>query len=139
MFAAAQGNGPLLLIRDNKVIGKAQMAIGRGTEWVGIRITEGEVKEEVSKLIKAATEGEDLKDLDGTLRFFFPHFTYYSGLYLDIGNLLLTEKTSEIDAYFQDIRVVNEFNFRWGLVPDVFKDVEGYRSAPSKHDGAVAE
>jgi hypothetical protein len=104
----------VLIIKDNKVIGKGSSQIMRGDEWVGIRFTEGEVLELV-------------KDFAGVKAIGLKHnyFKYLpnSGLFWAAAFDEDEEKAWEV---LGQTMVIDEFNFSFGIAPDHFKQVEGF-------------
>jgi hypothetical protein len=116
--SAVSGTGKtVLVVRGLEIIGKGQTAIARGTEYVGVRLTEGKIMEEAKDLGIVKAVGFQ----DSYFRFSPTTGGFASWFYGD----------SEEDTlkFFEELRIVDEFNLRFGLVPDEFKDVPGYRSA----------
>lgn len=119
---AISSNGKVLFIKDNKVVGEGKHYISVGDK-VGVVVTSGELHDYLSnhpemETFKNSPALRDLKD-------FCIYFSEVTGGYLE----LKFEDCSEIDEYFEDISCVSEFEFRWGMVPDIYKDVPGFRSA----------
>lgn len=104
----------VLVIKDNKVIGKGRSVTMRGDEWVGIVFKEGEVLELI-------------KDFESFKAFGAKHasFRYLpnSGLFFDGAFEEESEKAWEV---LGQTMIVDEFNFGWGIAPDHFKQVEGF-------------
>lgn len=106
--AIASGNN-LLVIKNNRVIGKASI-VGRYGSDVGVRFTEGEILDLVKDLELVKAVG---------LRYAYYPFSALSGGYIG----------SNDEDCLLDVMVVDEFNFRWGMVPEYFSVVPGYRAA----------
>lgn len=54
-------------------------------------------------------------------------FCPFTGLFFE-SNLAGDEKEA-VDAWLDDVRIVDLFNLRWGMVPESFGDVKLYREA----------
>lgn len=114
-------NGEVLFIKDNKIVGKGKHYASRG-DSVGVVVTSGEFYDylnnhsEMIPLKNSSFEG---------LKHFPMHFSEMTGGYLSIN----FKDFSEIDEYLEDISCVSEFGFRWGMVPEMYSSVPGYRSA----------
>lgn len=119
---AVEGVGKdILFIKDNKVVGKGKSHVAYGDVWVGASYLEGEFLEKFK-----LTEHVKAMSLKHTYLRFCPILGVFIGDDKKFG--------SDIVDIFEDVRVVDEFNFRWGMVPDTFKDVPGYRSAPTEYE-----
>ena len=119
---AVEGVGKdILFIKDNKVVGKGKSQVAYGDEWVGVSYLEGEFLEKFQ-----LTEHVKVMSLKHTYLRFCPFLGVFIGDEEKLG--------SDVVDIFEDVRVVDEFNFRWGMVPDTFKDVPGYRSAPTEYE-----
>ena len=112
MFKKAFGGGSndIYLVKDNKIIGNAK--------WAAIR--DGVVSvyfkdENIVSKFSGHTENYS--------QYVFFYYSTYTGDFL-FSNF---DEIEEIDDFFADTRIVDSFNLRWGMVPDRFKDVEGYR------------
>lgn len=108
-FKAIASGSNLLVIKNNRVIGKALVA-GRYVSDVSVRFIEGEILDLVKDLELVKSVG---------LRYAYYHFSALSGSYIG----------SNDEDCLLDVMVVDEFNFRWGMVPEYFSVVSGYRSA----------
>lgn len=119
LYPAIQGVGQnVLFIRDNKVVGIGRSQIMHGDDFVGITCVDDAAKALVSE------DKEAIELL--TYKHMYLSYSPITGMFIE------TRWMNEaLDEKLEDTRVVDEFNFRWGMVPDSFKDVEGYRSAPS--------
>ena len=106
----------ILFIKDNEVIGKGKCVIAYGSDWVGVNYLEGE-------LLETLLQNEFIRAL--TLKYIYFHFRPLTGSFIDDREIF----DCELGNLFEDVRVVDEFNFNWGMVPDTFKDVPGYRSS----------
>lgn len=106
----------VLVVKDNKVIGKGRSLIMHGDDWIGIRFTEGEVLEMVKNF-------ESVKSL-GLKHNYFRYFPT-SGLFWGPA---FAEDDEITWTVLGQTMVIDEFNFRFGICPDHFKQVEGYAS-----------
>lgn len=113
----------VLVIKENKVIGKGSAQLAVGTDFVGIRFTEGEILEMT-------------KDLTVVKIFEHKHayFRYspVSGAF--IGSAYDKDREDEFDV-LQDTTVVDEFNLKYRMVPEHFKDVPGYGAVMDELEG----
>lgn len=109
VFTAIASNSNLLVIKNNRVIGKASIVARYGSD-VGVRFTEGEILDLVKDLELVKAVG---------LRYAYYHFSALSGGYIG----------SNDEDCLLDVMVVDEFNIRWGMVPEYFSVVPGYRAA----------
>ena len=117
-YAVENVGRDVLIIRNNQVIGKGMSQIMRGLDFVSITLVDDDAK----KLIPI----ERISDAIG-YRHTYLRYEPISGMFLEIyGN---DPEWEDINDQLEDTLVVDEFNFRWGLCPDTFKDVPGYRSA----------
>lgn len=117
MYAAADRCGnDVLIIRDNQIVGKAKSVLQRGDLFVGI-----ELLDDAAKSLIDITKNADLQSLG------------YRHIYIKYdpitGNFLPDENFKEVREAMKDTMIVDEFNFRWGMVPEKFRDVPGYRAA----------
>ena len=117
-YAVENVGRDVLIIRNNQVIGKGMSQIMRGLDFVSITLVDDDAK----KLIPV----ERISDAIG-YKHTYLRYDPISGMFLEIyGN---DPEWEDINDRLEDTLVVDEFNFRWGLCPDTFKDVPGYRSA----------
>lgn len=117
-YAVENVGRDVLIIRNNQVIGKGMSQTMRGLDFVSITLVDDDAK----KLIPV----ERISDAIG-YRHTYLRYDPISGMFLEIyGN---DPEWEDINDRLEDTLVVDEFNFRWGLCPDTFKDVPGYRSA----------
>ena len=117
-YAVENVGRDVLIIRNNQVIGKGMSQTMRGLDFVSITLVDDDAK----KLIPV----ECISDAIG-YRHTYLRYDPISGMFLEIyGN---DPEWEDINDRLEDTLVVDEFNFRWGLCPDTFKDVPGYRSA----------
>ena len=56
------------------------------------------------------------------------HFMPFLGMFVEC-NIDPGPSHQAVDEWFDDVRIVDEFNFSYGWVPDTFKDVEGYKNS----------
>lgn len=124
MCPAIDGVGKeVLIIRDNVVIGEGRCGGMRGNEFASISLIG-----DAQKMIP--TDHELVKMLGykhATIR-----YCPISGHFIGMGCLL--EEHESLDHVFEDTMVVDKFNFRWGMVPDHFMTVAGYRAAITEDD-----
>ena len=112
-FQAVESVGkPVLFIKDNKIVGKgiSQMAMDG---IVGVCVVDDAAKE--------FFKDDYAVKILGWKSTFFHYFTH------DGTPAMWYE--DEPDGRHLGTRVVDEFSFRWGMVPESFKDVDGHRSA----------
>lgn len=117
--AADRVGETVLIIRNNAVIGKGYTCLQRGDLFIGITLHD----EAAQALLDISTD-PDLQALG--YRRIFIKYDPTTGDFLPELNL---EKVCEA---MKNTLIVDEFNFRWGMVPDKFKDVPGYRGAPTE-------
>lgn len=108
------------LFRDNKLVGIARHAVSCD-QWCGVQLISGELYDQL-----AASDAAKIL----TVRHIYPRFYPYTGAYYGCG---MTD-TPEIDKMFENVMAVNSFELKFGMVPDSFKGVEGYRSGFSPED-----
>lgn len=113
---AVPSTNPVVFVQGNKIIGKGRVAIRHGDNFVGVRVDSGPIAEMVKDL--------ELVTLMG-LKCAFLRFMPVTGVYAGDDHQTGEGGT----ALLQDVRVVDEHNLAFGIVPESFKDVEGYRSA----------
>jgi hypothetical protein len=109
-------NRKILIIENNKVIGKCRSTYISGYPAVRIQQLKGDMSNVV-----ASTSASHLSVSHLTI-----FFNSNTGHYLCSG--ISGVAAVEIDRLFKDVRIVDKVNFQTGLCPDSFKDVEGYAS-----------
>ena len=120
-YAVENVGRDVLIIRNNQVIGKGMSQTMRGLDFVSITLVDDDAK----KLIPV----ERISDAIG-YNYTYLRYDPISGMFLEVyGN---DPEWEDVNDQLEDTLVVDEFNFRWGLCPDTFKDVPGYRSAMIK-------
>ena len=107
-------NRAVLIIRGDKIIGKGRTVL-KSCDEIAVRLTEGQIIEESKDL--------DIIQALGLENSFF-RFSQWTGIFA-----LWSHEDGDIIRLFKDIRVVDEWRFQFGLVPDTFKTVPGYDSA----------
>lgn len=105
----------LLVIKGDKVIGKAR-AITQVGSHIGVMFTDGEILDMVKNIDCVRSMGNK-----------HSYFRFYALTGEYIGTYDLTGIGS--DDILWDVYVVDEFNFRWGMVPEHFSCVPGYQTA----------
>jgi hypothetical protein len=105
----------ILLILDNKVVGVAKHAVSCN-EWCGVQVISGELHDQLAALDTAKVLSP---------KYIYPRFSPYTGMYLGTS---MTD-VPDVDALFENVRAVNEFELNFGMVPEFFKDVEGYKKS----------
>ena len=113
---------PTLLIKGTEILGTVTISGMRGNEFASINLTEELYAKHVAPLLGRQAEPVGSYPVH-KLTFF--RFSPYSGLYLD-SNLDTSAERDVVDEWFDDVRVVDEFYFHYGMVPAIFKDVAGY-------------
>ncbi len=107
---------PVLVVRDGLVIGRGTPVARRGDDFVSIRFDSGAIVDQVQNLELVQAVG---------LRHSMFRYGPGGGGYL--GDDAQTGQGG--DELLSDTYVVDEFNLRFGLVPEHFSVVPGYRSA----------
>lgn len=110
----------VVVVKDDKVIAKGRSVAMRGLEYVSIQLSD----EDFEKFFAAMDDSTKsvLKSI-GHIRV-APVTGGFLALSLD-----LEEDHKDIADQFENTNVVDHFNLTYGMVPDFFKNVEGYRSA----------
>lgn len=116
-------DGEISVVQDNKVVCTAKGYTGMGDSWVSV------VFDENNTMAEKIKETQYYKDNKESLeKITWKHFPFrfdpLLGTFISCG---FTD-THELEELFKDVRIVNAFNLRWGMVPDTFCEVEGYRS-----------
>lgn len=125
MFAAIETAGkPTLLVQGTKVLGNVKISGMCGAE-VSVNLSPELYEQMIAPVVEKRDYGYPPEKLT------FLRFSPYAGMYLS-NNLDSDSERTAVDAVFEHCRIVDEFNFAWGLVPDVFKEVEGYRARLSE-------
>jgi hypothetical protein len=121
MFPAIASVGSdVVVLKDNKVFAKGRSVAMRERDFVSIRLQD----EDFNRLFADMTEDhKKIVNSIGHVRF-DPTTGHFICLSLD-----LSELYEKIDELFDGTLVVDAFNLRWGMVPDYFKDAEGYRES----------
>lgn len=120
LYRAVDGVSKDILIVDKecKIIGRGTSVAMRGNDFVCIRL----IKEDIDKLLI------NLPDMSKSLMHSIGHLRCcpISGMFiqptLDLGN----EENEIMENIFADTYAVSEFELRYRMVPDFFKNVEGY-------------
>jgi hypothetical protein len=108
------------LIKDNKIVGEGYSgAMREGEVSIEMRDDRAKALVENSDQVKAWGESHPEKKYKWSLF----RFLTVTGTYVGEGESFCEE--------LDDILVVDKFNLRYGMVPDTFKDTEGYRSVSS--------
>lgn len=110
-FALVGSSSDILFIRDNKVIAKGKWSTSNGQVYgvqfkdlIGVSLVLGE---------QTIITNDDLN------KCFFMKFAGNTGEFL-------FSNEPKLDEMLKGVRVVEEDNFYWGMVPASFKDVKGY-------------
>ncbi len=106
----------VLFIKDNKVVGKGRSQVGVSNEYQGCSFLSGELFEQIKVVAP-------FNDTVLTMKHVYARFSPYSGGYL---GLQFTDEFPEAEALLEYVRAVDEHYFNFGIVPDSFKEVEGY-------------
>jgi hypothetical protein len=110
----------LLIIQNDKIVGSASVACSIGGVC-GIRITDGEIAE-------ALQQTEAVRMLG--LRYCFFRYDVHTGEYRGGEFSDATDHANVLN----NTRAVTEFDLKWGMVPESFKNTEGYRSALNREE-----
>lgn len=135
MVPAIEGVGrDTLVIKGTEILFVTRVQGIRGGECASINFHPAEYDKYIAPLIPA--------DPDDGLTFprhklVFIRFSLVMGLFLEHNVWPGGEK---LDEWLEDVRIVDEFNFRWGLVPASFANVEGFGQAlsSSSREGKVS-
>lgn len=120
MFQAIETVGRLtLLTRGTKVLGRVHTG-GMCRAEVVILLTPELYEQLIAPVVVKRDYGYPPEKVT------FLRFSPYTGEYMS-NNLDDDGDIKAVDGVFDNCRVVDEFNFGWGLVPEVFREVEGYR------------
>lgn len=106
----------IVILKDGKKIGTGSGQIGCA-DFVGVRIDEGtELAEKLKNL-------EPFKSLG--MKNTYTRFALVSGLFLGFSS---QKEFPEAEAILENSYAVDAFNFSYKIVPDHFKEFEGYGS-----------
>lgn len=107
----------VLIIRDNKVIGKGMSQLSRNYSAF-ITLEDSAARGLIPK--------DRIFDEIG-YRHTYLRYCSMTGVFLSVyeGD----PEWDDINDSLKDTRIVDSFNFQWGMVPDSFKDVVGYGSS----------
>lgn len=108
--------GEVVILKEDKIVGIGRVMSSFDGEFVGVELTEGAILGMVENLGVVQTLG-----LDGLAFRYSP----VTGAYLGTGFW----DDEDSDAVLGTTFAVGRFNLSHGIVPDHFKNVEGYRSA----------
>lgn len=114
-----------LVIKGKEILCKTIVVGMRGHESASINFPEAEFAKYIDPLIGDLDTGSYPRH-----KLLFIHFSPFSGMFLDHNS---TPGGEKLDEWLEDVRIVDEMNFRYRMVPDVFKEVAGYG------DGFVGE
>lgn len=121
-FKAVESVGKkVVFIKDNKVVGTGVTQTST-QGWVSASVKDGELYDQ---LVETPT-GAAIKP-----SWIMPRFSEYTGGFLDSG----MSEALDIETLFEDVRIVDEFNLLYGMVPETFKDVPQYRFRDRERDG----
>jgi hypothetical protein len=106
---------PILIIKDNQIVGKARWSTSMD-DITSMEIIEGQALEWTQDI---AGKGE------GTLpaKYYNPRYCDLTGSYQP----RIEGGWEDLNDKFEYTRAVSEFYLHYGMVPDSFKDVPGYR------------
>lgn len=109
----------LVLVKDNKIVCSAVPYGAVGDEFVSVVFPDGVMAEKIKETKLFEKHGQVL-----TLNHIPLRFNPITGVFISTG---FTD-AAELEELFEYTRLVDSFYLGCGLVPDSFKDVEGYRS-----------
>ncbi|MET0979787.1 MAG: hypothetical protein ABWX90_00860 [Candidatus Saccharimonadales bacterium] len=121
MYRAVDNTGrEVVLIRNNEIIGEGYTQTSRGGA-VAVEMRDDAAKALVanSAMVKLWEE----KFPEKKFKYSLFHFSQYTGEYLGEN-----EDEYTVEA-LMDVRIVDKFNLRYGMVPSAFKEVAGYHAA----------
>lgn len=116
----------LVVDKECKIVARGTSIAMRGNDFVSIRL----IKEDFDKLLNG------LSDMSRSLMHSIGHLRCcpISGMFiqptLDLGD----EENEIMEKIFADTYAVSEFDLRYRMVPDFFKDVEGYGAGLSSEE-----
>lgn len=116
----------LVVNKECKVIARGTSIAMRGNDFVSIRL----IKEDFDKLLGG------LSDMSKSVMHSIGHLRCcpISGMFiqptLDLGD----EENEIMENIFNDTYVVSEFDLRFRMVPDFFKEVDGYGAGLSSEE-----
>lgn len=110
---------PVLIILDNKIIGKCLIKFIEDKKF---SVIEGFSKCTDAVIQRLITQVVHLQM--STMRNLLVKFDSVTGEY--VGCNLKIDITDELDSTFKDIRLVDEETLKFGLAPDSFRSVPGF-------------
>jgi hypothetical protein len=110
-------NKQVLVIKNGKIIANGISISMRGNEFAGVRLSN-------ANLTFLPDNIRQMMDIIGHLR-----FCPISGMYIEPTLGLDDEEFDHIESMFDKTYAVGELELRYGMVPDFFKNVEGYKSS----------
>ena len=113
----------LLIIQNDKIVGKARGAYAVN-DVCGIRITDGEIAEALQQTKAVRLLG---------LRYCVFRYDAHTGEYRG-GEF---SDATDHENVLNNTRAVTKFDLDWGMVPESFKNTEGYRSALNREEDEV--
>lgn len=119
MYRAVENVGrEVLLIKDNKVVGEG-FAAAMADGIVSIEMRDDRAK----TLVENSTQVQAWVSSFPDKKYKWASFKFcsFTGTYLDTDEVFCEA--------LEHIQVVDKFSLRYGMVPDSFKDTEGYRAA----------
>jgi len=121
--AIKRGHGDTLIIRDNKIVGRAHWS-GSVDGHTSFHVLGGE-----------ALQWTEALAMGGALeaKWYMPMYWDSDGEYMPRSQRQ-GDGWGSMDALFAGTRAVDEFELGWGMVPDSFCLTEGYRSAYDRAD-----
>lgn len=121
MYEALKCGDDVVVVKDNKVVGKGIAATQHGDDWVSVQITEGEILESLKETKWYKKIAESIGEKHAYIRY-FP----LSGMYCCPGWDEGDEDCKKVDEIMGTTLACNAFNFDFGIVNDLFKDTKGY-------------
>lgn len=116
-----------LIIKGDKVIGKTVVSGMRGNQVAMITLSEADYNKFVKPLLQS--DADEWRRPCGVAEHKLVSFRFlpWSGGFIEC-NIGANPSGGAVDEWFDDVRIVDEFNLGYGMVPDLFKDVEGYKN-----------
>jgi hypothetical protein len=127
----------LVLVKDNKLVCKVS-AFGSMDAEATLNFPEDFFDEHIAPKVVNAISSLTMQDgkVIHATKFCCFRYCQFSGVFLGCN---LSKPEPGLTDWLKDTRVVDSVYLKYGMVPDSFSEVEGYRSGLSQSSDAVAE
>lgn len=115
---------PCTLFKGNKAIGAVKISSCR--RYLANLTLNKEMFDELIRPLM--TIRKDVKDIE---KYVVLKFCTLDGTFIDT-NIEEEDGAEKVAEWFEDVRVVSAFHLKYRMVPDTFKEVEGYGAAFSE-------